>query len=295
MKPGIYDMPAADYHKLPFLSSSLAQIIIAQSPLHAWTACAALNPNYSDDEKEEFDIGSAAHALLLEGQDRMVIVPFDNYKKKEAQELRDAARAVGKHPVLSKRYDDVMHMRDVAVRKIVECEELGIGSLATGSPEQVVIWRDKHTDELCRARVDWLCADGSLILDYKSTKDATPDTFSRHIARMGYHYQDEFYTQGVGAQLGKRPRFVFMAQETVAPYAVSFHGLAPSLRAVAEADLSYAFSEWARCRKSNRWPDHSLRIHWAEAMPWQVDRTVERAEAHGIPFDPAVLYAGANA
>lgn len=285
MNPGIYDMPAAEYHALPYLSSSLAQIIIAQSPKHAWTACKALNPDYASEEKEEFDIGSACHALLLEGRDAMVVIEADNYKTKAAQEERDAARAAGKFPVLAKRYQDVLAMRDVAVRELAECEDLGV-SLSEGKPERTLIWTDPDTGTTCRARVDWIRDDGMIVIDYKSTTDATPETFSRRLAKSGYHYQDEFYTQGVAAVFGRRPKFVFMAQETRKPYACSFHGVAPSLRAIAEQDLNYAKVTWAECMKSNRWPDHTRRIQWAEAANWQVDVAMERAESHGIAYDP---------
>jgi hypothetical protein len=149
-------------------------------------------------------------------------------------------------------------------------------------------WRAAWYGARCRARLDFLSNDHSLALDYKSTTDATPAAFSHQIARMGYHYQAEFYSRGVEALFGARPQFIFLAQETVAPYACSFHGCAPSLQAVAEQDINYAIRTWRECLASNRWPAHDQRIHWAEAMPWQI----EEAEARtGIPYDPAVLYA----
>lgn len=273
-------MPADQYHKMPQLSCSLAKVIITQSPLHAWTACPALNPNYQSEEKEAFDIGSAAHALLLEGEDRMVVVEADDWRKKVAQEARDAARAEGKHPVLARKYADVQAMRDVAVRAIAECSDLSGLTLANGRAEHVITWADKGVE--CRARIDFLANGELVILDYKSTTDATPRAFSKQIARMGYHYQDEFYSRGVEAVFGKRPKFIFLAQETTAPYACSFHGCAPSLLGIAEMDVAYAVRTWGECLASGRWPAHSNRIHWAEAAAWQMAEVEERA---GIPYD----------
>lgn len=291
----IPDMPAAQYHALPHLSSSLAQTLIAQSPLHAWTQCRALNPNYVEQEKESFDIGSAAHALLLEGQDRMVVVEADDWRTKAAREARDAARADGKHPILARKYQDVMKMRDIAVRALAECEDLGGIRLAEGKAEQVIVWKDKFTDVMCRARLDWISAMGRVVLDYKSTGDSAPASFNRQISRMGYHYQDEFYSQGVEATYAVRPKFVFVVQEITAPYAVSFHACANSLRAVAEPDIAYAIAEWGKCLAANRWPAHSNRIHWAEATPWQQEDALDRADAHGIAYDPAKLWEKAPA
>lgn len=273
-------MPAADYHAMPQLSCSLAKILIAQSPLHAWTASPVLNPNYRPEEKEAFDIGSAAHALLLEGEDRMVVVEADDWRTKAAKEGRDAARAAGKHPILARKYQDVQRMRDAAVLAIAKCSDLSGITLADGRVEHVVTWTERGVE--CRARIDFLANGELVILDYKSTTDATPRAFSKQIARMGYHYQDEFYSRGVKAVYGRRPKFVFLAQETTAPYACSFHGCAPSLLAIAEQDVDYAVKVWGECLKSGTWPAHSNRIHWAEATPWQVAEVEER---HAIEYD----------
>lgn len=273
-------MPASDYHAMPQLSCSLAKIIIAQSPLHAWTASPTLNPNYQPEEKEAFDIGSAAHALLLEGEDRMVVVEADDWRTKAAREARDAARAAGKHPVLARKYRDVVKMRDAAVLAIAKCADLSGLTLAEGRAEHVITWTDRGVE--CRARIDFLQTGEAVILDYKSTTDATPRAFSKQIARMGYHYQDEFYSRGVKAVFGRRPKFVFLAQETEAPYACSFHGCAPSLLAIAEQEVDYAIKTWGECLKTDTWPAHSNRIHWAEATIWQV---TEVADRHAIPYD----------
>jgi hypothetical protein len=104
-------MDSASYHKdpclAPSLSSGIARTLLTHSPAHAWTAAPAAQPRLPIEEKESFDIGSAAHALLLEGEDRMVVLPYDDYRKKEAKEARDYARAEGKHPILEAKYPAV--------------------------------------------------------------------------------------------------------------------------------------------------------------------------------------------
>jgi hypothetical protein len=287
--PGIYPVPAAEYHAdllldEPTLSHSIAVAITRQSPLHAWTEHKRLNPNYEAEEKETFDIGAAAHALLLEGEDRMVVLPFENYKKDAAQHARDAARAEGKHPVLEKRYADVVEMRDVALVAIAGCEDLSGLTLRSGRAEHTLLWKERGV--VCRARPDFLFTGELVFLDYKTTTDATPWVFSRQIVRMGYHLQEDFYARGIKAIFGKRPKGVFMAQETREPYACSFHGCAPSVQDMAETENDHAIKTWAECLRTGRWPSHSNRIHWAEAKPWEMDEV----EARGIPYDPAKLW-----
>ena len=90
--PGLYDMPEADYHAdpcpEPSLSSTLARLMVNRSPRHAWTASPRLNPDHEPVNKETFDVGRAAHAVLL-GRGAPIARP------RGPQELRDGALGVG--------------------------------------------------------------------------------------------------------------------------------------------------------------------------------------------------------
>ena len=72
--PGIHQMTADSYFALetptPALSSSIARKLLGYSPLHAWYAHPVLNPGGEREEKEAYDIGTAAHALLLDAAQR---------------------------------------------------------------------------------------------------------------------------------------------------------------------------------------------------------------------------------
>jgi hypothetical protein len=295
MKPGIYPMPEADYHAdpapVPSLSSSIAGVLLARSPLHAWHAHPRLNPAYVNEDKEAFDLGRAAHALLLEGDDRMQVIDAENYRTKAAQEARDAARAAGKHPVLPHQYADVLAMREAALRAISDCADLsGLDLKRDGTPEQAVLWQEG--DAWLRCRPDWLSTDRRVVIDYKSTTDATPAAFQRQIVRMGYHFQDAFYSRGLKAATGTEPMFVFLAQENTAPYRCSFHACGPSLRQIAEGEIDRAVKVWTRCIQTGKWPAYRLDIHYAEATAWQMAEYEEHANGEGFAYDPAVLFGG---
>lgn len=271
-------MAAEVYHAdpcdRPSLSSSLARTLLTKSPLHAWHEHPRLNPARKPEERAEFDLGSAAHALLLEGEDRMEVIDADSYRTKDAREQRDAARAAGKHPVLKSRYDDVRRMAEVALTAIEGCPDMAGVKLADGQPELVGIWEEEGA--IMRFRPDWLADSRAVMLDYKTTTDATPELFTRQIGRMGYHIQAAFYRRGMMAIEGADIPFVLVAQETEPPYAVSFHGCAPSLLAIAEAEVERAIDTWRECVRRNSWPAYTQRIHWAEAAAWQAAEHEER-------------------
>ncbi len=268
MKPGMHPgIPAADYHALRMLSCGTAKTLLQQSPLHAWTA-SAWNPAYVQEEKQEFDLGSAAHALLIEGEDRMTVIDAKDYRTKLAQELQDAAREQGKHPVLTHQHAAILAMRDEALDAIARCSDLSGLRIEDCQPEATVIWEEDGM--LLRCRPDLLTADAVVTLDYKSTTDATPGVFQRQIARMGYHLQDAFYSRGIKAATGIDTRFIFMAQENKPPYKCSFHGCAPSLKQIADGEIDRAIRTWRACLKTNRFPSYPLAIHYAEATAWQM-------------------------
>jgi len=73
--------------------------------LHAWTECPRLNPNYEPDDDTKFDIGNVAHRVLLGRGKDISVVDFPDWRKKEAQELREAAADRGCIAVLRHQFE----------------------------------------------------------------------------------------------------------------------------------------------------------------------------------------------
>jgi len=276
MMSGIYTMSAEHYHAdpcdVPSLSCSIAKILLNQTPAHAWLAHPRLNPNQpAEQEASRLDIGTAAHALLLEGVDSIAVCDFDDWRKKEAQAMRDDARAAGKIPLLSRQYEDINAMVSIAKDAALKA---GF-NLSAGKPEQTVIWQEGDTH--CRARVDWLSADRDLIIDYKTTALPNPAAWMRAIGSNGYDVQASFYQRGVQKlnRNAMEPEFVFMVQETEAPYCCYFVELSATLQEIGRVKVEKALAIWSACMKSNNWPGYPSGTMEAEAMPWQINEAEE--------------------
>lgn len=277
-KPGIYAGIADEtYHgpglcPEPALSSSLIKVLIGQSPRHAWTASADLNPQHVSDESERFDLGRAAHALLLEGEDRMVVVDAKDWRTKAAQEARDAARAAGKMPVLPHQRDDIYAMAQEASRSVILCAEVS-DMLSTGKPEQTLIWREGQT--WCRARPDWMAT--GLLCDYKTTDNASPDVWSRNkLVEMGYDIQAAWYLRGLKALTGKDADFVFLVQEIEPPYECSLVGVSAAMLELGRRKVDMGLALWEQCMRNGQWPGYPHAICWAEPQAWHETRFEER-------------------
>ena len=288
MKTGIFNISEEAYHADNIgdeitLSNSIAKILINQSPQHAWYAHSKLNPHYQPYESDRFDLGTACHSLLLEQSDaKIVYIDHDDYRTDAAKETRDMARAKGLTPILRKYEKSMLEMVSKAHEKIKNSELAGI--FQNGKPEQTIVWQDG--DAWCRARLDWLRADNKVILDYKTTDSADPETCIRKIASMGYDMQASFYKRGLVACGGSEDAvFVFLFQEITAPYACCLVGLSEMFIEIANEKVEQAISIWDMCMKTGKWPSYPDQITLAEPPNWQLQQYLNMMEERALGED----------
>lgn len=266
MEQGIYkisfDEYLADPCDKPSLSRSTIRDLISKTPRHAFWNHPKLNPDFKAEESEtKFDIGTVAHSIFLEGYNIAVKIDAEDWRTKSAKEARDNARAQGKVPLLVSQYGDVMAMVSAAHVALKE-SDICI-HISDGDSELTYVWREGDT--CCRARLDWISKDRTLILDYKTAgRLAHPEEFSRNIVAYGYDIQDSFYRRGVKKIEETDPTFVFMVQETEAPYLCSFIELDLQFRDMGEQKVKRGLHIWRECMETNRWPDYSGHIYTIE-------------------------------
>lgn len=284
MEPvGIFTIPSADYHsdpcQRPSLSASIAHVLCSQSPRHAWTAHPKLNPDFVREEKGAWDVGSAAHALLLEGrevEDVVVVVNAPDWRTKAAKEVRDAARADGKIPLLSKTVGDVIAMLRAA-REQLDAIDAEPPLFAVGKAEQTLIWEEPN-GVTCRALVDWLRDDATTIDDFKTTSaSAEPERWTRTLFGIGSDVQVAFHLRGLQALTGERAVMRYVVQETYPPYALSVISLGPDVLAVADAKVEHAIKRWRECLETDTWPAYPTEVCFAELPSYEEARWLEKA------------------
>lgn len=273
---GIFTMTAEEYHAdpcdQPSLSSSIAHTLCEQSPRHAWTAHPKLNPDFKRTEKSHFDLGSCAHALLLEArevEDVVQIIDAPDWRTKAAKEARDEARAAGKLPLLSHSVEGVVAMLNATRAQL---DAIGASPLLfeDGKPEQTLIWEEDGVT--CRALIDWLHNDFATIDDFKTTSaSAAPERWRRTLFTIGADVQTAFYLRGLKAVTGVQAEMRYVVQENYPPYALSVFSLDADVRAVADAKVEYAINRWRECLATDTWPAYSSEVVHAELPAWADD------------------------
>lgn len=257
-KPGVYDIPNDMYQADPVKGGSLSNSGARRLLPPSCPAKFKYERDHGRKPKREYELGHAAHKLVLGVGEEIVVIKTANYKTKAAQEEQAAARAEGKVPLLEAEHDVVK-----AMAAALRADELAAALLqpGTGTPEQSLFWRDSETGVIRRARLDWLRtnAPGRLwVVDYKTCNDASHDALERAANDYGYFRQSRWYLDGVTALgLGDDPRFAFIHQEKTPPYLV--HVVEPTALAL-EAGGFYnrkAIRLYAECVRTDTWPGYS--------------------------------------
>ena len=295
IRPGIYDIPAQRYHSdptpTPSLSNSIAKKLIRQSPMHAHYAHPRLGGAGNDNHTSAMDDGTILHALLLgKGGENVEIIYADDFKKKVTQEARDDARAAGKTPVLAHKMAALCVTADAA-RKQIEDHPAACELFGPGSAEHAILWEEDGI--WLRSLVDFIPDNPNLpLLDIKTTGlSAAPEEWEQRLIKE-YAVQDAFYSRGFHAVTGRHPPpMQFIVVETDPPYGVSVMAAAPTLRAVAEAEVERAVRMWRHCMKTGRWPGYPPFVASVEAPNWLLNKMEEQESRDQFvkKYDPISL------
>lgn len=281
--PGVYDIPAEVYHAdpcfEPSLSSGIAKTLLGKSPAHAKLAHPRLNPDHQPENAERFDLGSAAHALMLGDPQQFEVIDADDWRTKAAKEARDAAREAGRIPLLARQWDEVCAMVAAGRMQLAAHPEANEAfNPDLGASEQTLVWEEGGI--WCRARLDWKPHAGNVFYDYKTTGgSADPAEWARTCFNVGTDIQAGFYRRGIAAVLGiENAHFRFVVQETSPPYALSVVELDPYACAIADRKADVAIRWWRWCMTTGHWPGFPARVAYIEMPPWEDRRWTEREE-----------------
>lgn len=247
--PGVYDVAEDEYHAHPALSSSGARKLLPPS-------CPAIFHYERENgagHKREFDLGHAAHRLVLGVGAELHVVDAENYQTKAAREDRDAAYARGEIPLLRHEFDTVQAMAVKLGQHPRAAEVFAEGGVA----EQSLFWTDADTGVQCRARLDYFTADR--IVDYKTTTNVSLGHIAKSIDNFGYHCQDDWY-RTAAVELGliePDAQFLFVFQCKTAPYLVTVVELDDIDVKIGRDRNQMAREIFRDCTESGVWPAYS--------------------------------------
>ena len=249
------DISNADYHADPAVSASHLKTVM-QSPYHYWS-------RYLDPDRvamaptAAMRLGSLTHCAVLEPDEltkRYQLAPDRRTKEGKAAVVEMAAAGI--EAVSEADLAQALQMAD-AVRSNSTAALL----LSNGQAEQSFWWDDIATGMRCKCRPDWF--NGETIVDLKTCQDASAAGFAKAVAAFHYQVQAAHYLCGTLAK-----RFVFVAVEKSAPYAVGVYELDAEAMVHGSVLRHNALQRIQDCRAINEWPGYTDGIQTLQLPGW---------------------------
>lgn len=229
IKPGIYDLSIEDYHRGPGISrSSLMEF--KRSPYYFWHKY--INPDYvAKLETPSQLVGKAFHTLALEPDKFLNLFPAKTASQK-------------------KLFDNLYPMLDSLKRN-----KRAWRLIETAQIEKSLYWNDPDTGVLCKARPDLLL--NNSIADLKTTKDASPWSFSKEIDKYGYHIQAAMICEALSiVKKMDIKTFRFIVIEKSAPYVTTIYKLDQKSLDKGKEEFKHFLACYKQCLKTNEWPGY---------------------------------------
>lgn len=291
-KPGaVYDMPEHAYHADPCPASSISGTMAAT--IMQPGGLAKLKTKKQIEPTPAMRLGSAAHAVTLGAGPALVM---DEYMtpsgaqstKAEAKEWRAKQEAKGLQVVTPAMYEKAHTMAEI-VHSHPEVSQMFSG----GRAEVSIFDYDQAARVWLRGRIDYI-TNRKLVIDYKTTNDASQHTFWRNIGYRGYHVQAAHYMR-IARRLdliNEDATWMWIAQETEAPYLVAVYELdTDDLERSIQVD-ELAIKRWARALAADEWPGYPTKPVTLRLAEWMFPDVEELAKVDealaAAEFDAAI-------
>jgi len=259
------DIPDAAYRAWPCSSYSGLKRF-ERSAAHAYEAMIHPKP-----PTPAMELGRATHIAILEPNRfgaEYVKAPHVDRRTKAGKAEWTAFDAEHPNATLLDTDDfaTCCAMRDAAWAHPLASAILG----STGMREVSACWQDGATGEWCKARPDLLCRwEGrSVIVDVKTTRDASPMWFGRDALRMGYDAQLGFYRDGLAAIAPGERGGVIIAIEKDAPHCIAVYALPAEVMELGSRKAARWLKQSAECRRTGIYPGYPGELQNLELPPW---------------------------
>jgi len=254
-------MTNQEYHSYDALGSTMIKTM-ARSMLHFWDD--NLNPNKEPKEDgEHMFFGELLHVLVLEPH--LLDSTTDRLSK-----FKNGQKALDKI--------------DNALRIAESIHNLAHGQLilnGAGIPEHTIIWEEQVKLEdgsihiiKCKCRLDyWVMNEmflNGLILDLKTTRDASQSSFERDAENLKYFIQAAWYCRGamVKYKLELRPPFIFLAGEKESPYCSVPYLASDDMVDQGWKACQVKMIQYAKSKQTGVWPGYPTKTQILNRPRW---------------------------
>lgn len=266
-EPGVHrGLGFSEYLAIDAINHSTLRLF-SKSAAHARQEM--LHPKEPTDAQ---DFGTMVHSAILEPdlfRETHVVAPKVDRRTREGKATWAAFEAENKGCTIVKAED---YEKITGILESVWQHPLALRLLTPkGLSEVVVVWKDNAG--LCKARIDKLTTyDGyTVILDIKTTVDASQWAFSRAVAKYGYHGQAAFYLDGCNAVAHATRRFITLAIEKEPPFACALYEYGATTIEQGRHNYQKYMRELNEALTTGVWPGYPTPIQPLEVPEWAIN------------------------
>jgi hypothetical protein len=280
---GVYDnIQAEEYHRILGLTKS-GLMMLRKSPAHFWHWMTSP----AEASTKAMHIGTATHLAVFEPQkwdDEIVVVPPEAPKKPTKAQMEakkpseDAVTAIAwwkefyaKHEgkiILSQEENQEVNAMAAMVRGNKEVEPYLIHPSAKVEVSIVSTEKVKGLDIVCKGRCDLITMDNTVIVDLKTTEDASAEGFSKSFMSYGYWMQAAHYIAICRASGIPIEKFIFIAVEKNPPYCTALYELDAASLEKAFAIRQRLLENLSDCIARNEFPAYTKGTQSLTLPPW---------------------------
>jgi hypothetical protein len=251
-----YGLPFEEYRKAEGINCSGLKRIL-QSPLHYKSEL-----EQQREETKSMMIGTAVHCAILEPhlfESQYGFMPEGLDKR--TKEGKSAFAELEQSGKIILSYEDYREVCRIAIS--VQDHDTAGKLFSSGHPEVSVF---AEIDNIkAKVRMDWL---RNIIVDLKTTDDASPEGFARSIAKFSYDMQAAWYLDCANAAGIDVNTFLFVAVEKSAPYAIGIYELDHESIEIGRAKCRKALNLYRYCKENNDWFGYSPDIITLSLPRW---------------------------
>lgn len=185
----------------------------------------------------------------------------------------------GKKLIKQDEFDQALRIRDA-----VRADAASMFHLRKGTAESTLVWTDKRTGILCKARVDWISHE-DVIVDLKGTKNAGQWSFGAECHKQLYHAQSAFYADGYETIFPMtNTRSKLLAVEYNEPHDLCLYNLDDETIGIGRDAYHGWLDTLIECRKAGAWPGRSNGVEVTLRLPAYAMPDESDVEALGLEF-----------
>lgn len=260
-------VPASVYHRRePGIASKSVLDLVRRSPAHyaAW-----LHGVDVEEYTPALAFGAAFHCAVLEPEEfakSYAMAPeFGDLRTKTGKSARDEWLSKNRGRIALSAEDSGAIDGMIAS---LGAHPLVAKMLRDGTPELTVRWRDADTGVECKSRADYYVRRLAMVLDLKTTQDASFDAFRTSVARYGYHRQDAMYRMGFAAAGAPIEHFILISVEKTPPHAVALYSLDADAISRGYMQTRLLLDHFGACVRDNAWPGYPANIQELDLPRW---------------------------